>query len=290
MRAICVDDEGLILNMTVKMCKELGTLSEVHGFSDTEDAIAYAKEHQVDIAILDIDMPGLNGIEMARVIKNIHPYSSIMFLTGYSDYALDAYSLHATGYLLKPVNREKLKQEVDYAIERRLRHSECPVDEGEIAAAELSESKDSLEMIKSDKHIVARTFGEFDIFVDGEVLNFKRAKSKELLAYLIDREGGTISRATAFSVLWEEEEYDRKGQKRIDVIIRSLRETLKEYKVGDILSIEKGQLRIVPEKIDCDLYHFLAGDIEVINHYRGEYMNQYSWGTITEGLITARLK
>ncbi|SEP85501.1 Transcriptional regulatory protein, C terminal [Lachnospiraceae bacterium NE2001] len=278
MRAICVDDEELILNMTVKMCQELGLFSEVHGFSDANEAIAFVQENQIDIAILDIDMPEKNGIEMARIIKNCHPYASIMFLTGYSEYALEAYSLHATGYLLKPISKEKLENELKYAIERRNRHTEKPVDD----------EKDNIQP-DTTKRILVKTFGEFDIFVDGEIVNFKRAKSKELLAYLVDREGGTISRATAFAVLWEDDEYDRKGQKRIDVIIRSLRETLRDYKVSDILSVEKGQLRIVPEKLDCDLYRFLAGDIEVINHYRGEYMNQYSWGTITEGLITSRL-
>ena len=277
MKLICIDDEELILNMTVKMCKELPILTDVQGFSDANEALSHISENQVDIAILDIDMPEINGIEMARRIKNCHPYASIMFLTGYSNYALEAFGLHATGYLLKPINKERLEREVQYAVERRNRHTEKPADE-----VELMENDPS-------RKVVVRTFGEFDIFVDGTVVSFKRAKSKELLAYLVDREGGTISRATAFSVLWEDDVYDRKGQKRIDVIIRSLRETLKEYKIGDILSVEKGLLRIDPEKMDCDLFKFLAGDIEVINHYRGEYMNQYSWGTVTEGLITSRL-
>ena len=266
MKAICVDDEALILNMIVTLCRDLPQLDEVQGFSDTAEAISWVEEHSIDIALLDIDMPKMNGINLAVKIKSICPDASIIFLTGYSDYAYEAFGVHASGYLLKPINREKLEKEVEYALSRK-------------------KSKP-----KTASHIAVRTFGEFDVFVDGKVVNFKRAKSKELLAYLVDRKGGGVSRATAFSVLWEDEVYDRSRQKHVDVIVRSLRETLKEYGISEILSIDKGLLRVVPERIDCDLYRSIDGDVEMINRYRGEYMNQYSWAEGTEGFITSRLR
>ena len=266
MRAICVDDETLILNMIVTLCRDLPQLSEVQGFSDAEEALRWVQDNPIDIALLDIDMPKLNGINLARKLKNICPDAAVIFLTGYSDYAYQAFGVRASGYLLKPINRDKLEKEVDFAISRKKKSPERTA------------------------HISVRTFGEFDVFVDGKVVNFKRAKSKELLAYLIDRNGGGVSRATAFSILWEDEIYDRNRQKHVDVIVRSLRETLKDYGISEILSIDKGLLRILPEKIDCDLYRFIDGDIEIINSYRGEYMNQYSWAGATEGFITTHLK
>ena len=265
MRAICVDDEQLILNMIVTMCRDLPQLTEVQGFSDVNEALRWIENNPIDIAFLDIDMPEMNGINLAMNIKNISPETAVVFLTGYSDYAVEAFKVHASGYLLKPVNREKLENEVEYALSRK--------------------KSDSREF----SHITVVTFGEFDIYVDGKVMNFKRAKSKELLAYLIDRRGKLVSRATAFSILWEDEIYDRSRQKHVDVIVRSLRDTLKEYGIGEILSIDKGLMRVLPEKIDCDLYRFMDGDIEIINRYRGEYMNQYSWAGTTEGFITARM-
>ena len=86
--------------------------------------------------------------------------------------------------------------------------------------------------------ITARTFGEFDLFVDGQPVSFPRSKAKELLAYLIDRQGGGISRATAAAVLWEDSLYDQSMQKQLDVIIRSLRSTLESVGAQDIFEMQ----------------------------------------------------
>ena len=122
---------------------------------------------------------------------------------------------------------------------------------------------------RSDGHIVVQTFGNFEIFVDGETLVFHRQKAKELLAYLIDRGGRGVNRPGIFAALWEEGQYDYSRQKYLDVIIRSLRETLKEAGVEQILEIKGGFLRVKTEMLDCDLYRFLRNDPEAVNAYRG---------------------
>ena len=230
MKIICVDDEELVLALTVSMCKELSYKPEVEGFDNGGDALDYIKKNAVDIAILDINMPEMDGITLAAKIKEINPDVSIMFLTGYSEYAVDAYAIHASGYLLKPVNKKKLEEEVEYAL--------------------------TIHPIKETSPIRVRTFGKFDLYVNGRVVSFSRAKSKELLAYLIDRQGGSVSRADAFAAIWEEGMYDRSMQKQLDVIIRSLKSTLAECGASDILEMQRGVLRVVPDKIDCDLYRF----------------------------------
>ena len=65
MRAICIDDEELILNMTVTMCQDLPQIDEVQGFTDAVEALKWMEYHPVDIAFMDIDMPEINGIELA---------------------------------------------------------------------------------------------------------------------------------------------------------------------------------------------------------------------------------
>ena len=117
-------------------------------------------------------------------------------------------------------------------------------------------------------------------------MNFTRTKSKELLAYLIDRQGGGISRATAAAVLWEDSLYDRSVQKQLDVIIRSLRSTLESVAAQDIFELNCGTMRIVPEKISCDAYRLFNGDTEAMNSFRGTYMSSYSWASITEGYLS----
>ena len=259
MRVICVDDENLILQLTVKLCSELPQFSDVQGFLSAEEALSWLDDHKADVALLDIDMPEMDGLTLAAKIKERSPDTAIIFQTGYSQYAVDAFALHASGYLLKPVSKEKIEQEVQYVLQNR--------------------------SMQRSAHIRAKTFGSFDIFVDGEIVVFPRAKSKELLAYLIDRQGCSVSRVEAFASLWEDAAYDRPMQKQLDVIIRSLRSTLAEYNISEILELKSGYMRVNSDLIDCDLYRFFEGDIDAVNAFRGEYMSAYPWASLTEAYI-----
>ena len=259
MTAICVDDEPLVLQLTLSLFRDLPGFQEVEGFAGPLEALDWLENHTPDIALLDIDMPGMNGLELARRIRDMHPDTAVIFLTGYSEYALDAFHLHATGPLMKPINRERVAAEAEYALSGRNRGKAS--------------------------NVFAKTFGNFDLLVDGRPLVFKRSKSKELLAYLVDRHGGNVSRPEAFAVLWEDTFYDRAMQKQMDVVIRSLRSTLEEAGVGEIFEIQSGWMRILPERMDSDLFRFLDGNREAIQEYRGEYMSAYSWASQTEAYL-----
>ncbi len=261
MRILCVDDEPLILQLTTSLCEEMEGVAEVKGFTDALTALSWLDTNETDLAILDIDMPQMNGLVLAAEIKKKRPDTRIIFLTGYSQYALDAFAVHASGYLLKPINREKLYEEIRYAFS-------------------------SIAPPQQTAHITARTFGNFDLIVDGETVFFGRSKAKELMAYLVDRNGSSITRPEAFAVLWEDDApYDRPRQKQLDVVIRSLCDTLENYDIREILEMGRGYLRIRPELIDCDLYRFLSGDVATINSFRGDYMQSYSWASITESYL-----
>lgn len=260
MQIICVDDEALVLGLTVSLCKELPQKPRAEGFQKAGDALEWLKTHEADIAILDINMPDMDGITLAAKIKELRPSTAIIFLTGHTQYAVDAFGLHASGYLLKPVSAQRLADEVSYAMSNR-------------------------RPMQKKATIEAHTFGEFDLLVNGQPVVFGRARAKELLAYLIDRQGGLVSRANAFAALWEDAYYDRSMQKQLDVVIRSLRDTLYRNGIGDLLELHKGYLRIQPEMIDCDLYRFFAGDSDAVNAYRGEYMSAYAWASLTESYM-----
>ena len=116
------------------------------------------------------------------------------------------------------------------------------------------------------------------------------AKCKEMLAYLVDRQGASATRAELSAILWEDRLYDRKQQKQLDVYIRALKETLAAYGISEIFEMQSGTLRIVPETFTCDAYRFFAGDTDAVNAYRGEYMSAYSWASITEGLLFQKQK
>ena len=262
MKVLCVDDALPIMEDTVTMCKKLPEITSVTGFTRPREAMEWLENHPVDLALLDIDMPEITGLMLAEHLKRKYPDAAVIFLTAFPQYAVQAIKLRASGYLLKPVNPEELEEEVTYA---RSRKPERPSD-----------------------HIVVQTFGNFEIFVDGETLIFHRAKAKELLAYLIDRNGRGVNRPGIFAALWEEGLYDYSRQKYLDVIIRSLRETLKEAEIEEILEIKNGFLRIRPELVNCDLYRFLKNDPEAVNAYRGEYMEEYPWAIFNTESLSAR--
>ena len=264
MIALCVDDERKIMEYTVKLCRSMPQFSSAEGFTRSADALEWLKEHPADLALLDIDMPEMNGIELAARIKQLRPDIAVIFLTGYSQYALDAFRVHANGYLMKPVTEERLTEEITYAL--------------------------SSKQPKQGAHILIRTFAGFDVFVDGKMVAFSQAKCKELLAFLVDRQGNSVTRSEAFSILWEERAYDRRMQKLLDNIIRSMRQTLEEYHIGEIFEMSRGTMRIRPETFTCDAYLFFQGDADAVSAYRGEYMSSYSWASITESFMDYRLK
>ena len=176
MRAICVDDEPLAVEYTLGQCKRLPQISEAKGFTDALAALEWLGTHSAELAILDINMPKMDGIELAARIKQRSPQTAILFLTAYREYAFDAWSVRPSGYLLKPVSLEKLAEEVRHA---------CG---GQVDPA--------------PAHIRVKTFGEFDVFVDGKPIHFKLAKAREILAYLVDKQGAGVTRKDLSAALW----------------------------------------------------------------------------------------
>lgn len=259
MRAICVDDALPIMEDMTAMCRQLPQITSVTGFTRPREALEWLETHSVDIALLDIDMPDIDGLLLARKLKRKYPDAAVIFLSAFEQFAVQAIRQRASGYLLKPVSLEDLREEVEYACSNK--------------------------KARPSKHIVVQTFGNFEIFVDGETLSFRRVKSKELLAYLIDRNGSGVTRSDIFAALWGDSIYDRSRQKYLDVIIRTLRDTLKNAGIEEILEIKSGLLRIRPELLDCDLYHFLKNEPNAVNAYRGEYMQAYEWAMFEEAFL-----
>lgn len=102
MRIIAVDDERLALEALVSSIVKAVPDAAVHGFRDPAEAMDFLRSHICDVAFLDIRMRGISGLELARRIKELHGSTNIVFVTGYSEYALDAFRVYASDYLLKP--------------------------------------------------------------------------------------------------------------------------------------------------------------------------------------------
>ena len=103
MIAIAVDDEALMLGALAKVISASPDITSVTKFLNCEDAIDHIKTNPADVAFLDINMRGIGGLKLAERIMEICPECKIVFYTGYEEYAIPAFRLHANGYLLKPI-------------------------------------------------------------------------------------------------------------------------------------------------------------------------------------------
>jgi PAS domain S-box-containing protein len=132
-----------------------------------------------------------------------------------------------------------------------------------------------------EKGVFARTFGHFDLFVDGLPVIFSSNKEKELLALLIDRRGGTLSTSEAISYLWENEEVSERVSSRYRNLAMKLKNTLKKYNIDHIIINNHGIRSINVPAITCDYYELLAGNEFYKNNFHNAYMTDYSWAEET---------
>ena len=102
MNIIAVDDEKRVLANTINIVQDNIEHDSISGFTSCKEAILYIKTHNVDVVLLDISMPEMNGVQFAIKCKEIKPDINLIFITAYSEYAVETYKLRPSGYLLKP--------------------------------------------------------------------------------------------------------------------------------------------------------------------------------------------
>ena len=247
MKILLVDDEQLqLLRLQKAVGDALSEEVEILCFSNPLEAWEKCKGETIDLAFLDIEMPGCNGIQLAKKLKGANPMVNIVFVTAYDHYAVDAYRLHASGYVNKPVNAQKVQAELD-----NLRH---PI------------------ALPSSKKLQVKCFGNFAVFHEGKPLRFAYKKSMELLAYLIDREGSPVNTAELNAVLWEEDH-----PSYLRNLIADLQSTLSSIGASEIFIKRHNECAINVVLIDCDAYEYKHGNPDAVRAYRGEYMAQFPW-------------
>ena len=256
-----LDDEPLLLRSAERAVREAVPDADIRGFRRAKEALAEIEENKVfpDAVFCDIEMPGMDGIAFAGRLKQLSPKTRIIFVTGYTEYAVEAYRIHANGYIMKPLKPERVREELGIPV------LYTPADENRIRA---------------------KCFGWFEAYWKGEPLGFGRSKTKELLAFLIDREGTVCTAEEIINVLWEDTIDIMKGKDRIRHLVQDLTRTLQGIGMEQVLIRRSGQLGIRRDMIDCDFYRMLDGDMTAVNSYYGEYMNQYSWAESTNGRLS----
>ena len=247
-----IDDEKNALEYIIRKIKSVEPDAEVYGFDNALAALDSAKTLQFDVAFMDIQMPEIDGITLAKKFKKINPMSNMIFVTGYSEYTMDAFSVDASGYLLKPASKEQVRHALD-----NLRY---PLS------------------VPGGSDVCVQCFGDFEIFVNQKPVHFKYAKSKEVIAFLVDRKGALCSNSEVIINIWDDDD-DHSAYYRS--LMKDIHDTFDELGVGDIFNRERAGASIITDKIRCDYYDYLKGTPDGINAYKGEYMQQYSWAEAT---------
>ena len=222
MRLVCAGDERSVVSPLKAVCQEINDIDDIRVFGDTGSLLDHLKDNAVGLAVLDLDIPGMDGITFASKIRNGYPRISLILIAKDDRYAVDAFSVHAYSYLKKPIDKNRLADEIGYVLE---------------------DQRNRMEGVA----IGISTEDGLDLRVEGRNVNFARSKAKELFRYLYDRRGSGATRAEIFAALWGSKAYDRSMQKQLDVVIRSLRATLKENGISELLEMKSGSLRIRTE-------------------------------------------
>jgi two-component SAPR family response regulator len=251
MRILVVDDEVILLKHLANRIQDALPEADVLAFDNADEALAVLEQKEIDIAFLDIAIGAVNGVDLAKRIKEVYPGCDIVFCAEYSDYAVQAFDLGASDYLLKPVTREK----VEHALSL-LRYT-------------------SVDRV-AKQGLYIRCFGEFEVFYQGEPVTTLTKRAKELLAYLIDKEGAVCTAVDISRAIFR-----GSSDSYLRVVKKDLIKALSEIGQEDIVIIGWGKLGINRERVRCDYYDYLDGKPEGLNQYKGVYMSQYGWADKT---------
>lgn len=113
MKILVVDDHPLIMEDIRDELIEMIPDADVMGTSNSLEVQDLCDQHHFDVIFMDIDMPGINGLELAKRIMDKYPRTNIIYVTGYEKYALDSYKTWASAFLVKPVSTKRIKEAMD---------------------------------------------------------------------------------------------------------------------------------------------------------------------------------
>ncbi len=253
MRAIIVDDESLMVKRFLRLSENIADLNIVGQFESSSEALEYAGKQPFELAFLDVEMPIINGIELAKKLREIRKDILIVFVTAYDKYIWDFNQVGGDYYIIKPYTKQTLEMAMDRI--RLISH-------------------------RQRRRIYIQTFGRFVVFRDGKIVRLI-GKAKEILALIVVQRGREISNEEIFNTVWEGREYSNANMSVFYNALRRLRDSLKNESIEELLiSTARGQM-VDTSMIDCDYYSWQDKNWENRDRFCGEFLREYSWGECT---------
>lgn len=266
LRVILVDDELVILEDLKMMIEKYDFIEVVGIYTDPLEAIDALAAKKPDCVFLDIEMAGLNGIELAERISNESPASEVVFITAYNHYAAQAFEVNAIDYMLKPIRPERVERAVQKLVEKMKFKPQA-----------------------KDASCSIKCFGTFEVIVGEHAIKWSRSKSKEFLAYMLQHEGKWVTKYKLCDEQWMDYSPEQ-ALAYLQTSVYRLRKSLKD--VGcDQIKIEYANDRYILRlgEVDYDVREFeqnyqrfmdsgseLAAK-KALATYRGEYLEGEDW-------------
>lgn len=230
--AMIVDDEALSVQRLHRLLAANSEIGTCHAFLNPREAYSFARENRIDVAFLDISMPEVDGMTLSSLLHALDESMHLVFVTGYSEYAVQAFDAHAVDYLLKPVTTARLSRTLDRIVRRnRANQVTAPAVE-------------------------ARLFGGLTIHGrgrDSQPIKLRSPKTEELFAYLVCK--GTVSRDEIIETLWSGLELAN-AWKNLNTTLYYIRKTIDNGESRSIVLTGRTEIRIDAGGIICDLYEF----------------------------------
>lgn len=248
MKAVILDDEPLMLEAFVRMSKNIKDLDIIGRFEYAEDLIEFSKKQSFEIVFLDIELPGINGIECAKILREGMSKLLVVFISAYDGYVRESNQIGGDDYLVKPYTEETIEKTMEkmrYLIQRQ------------------------------KKSIYVQMFGRFNVMKDDNPIPL-RGKAKEILALILVKCGKEISNEEIYRTIWEEREYSNENMKVYYNALKRLKDSLEKYDIQNIIySTPRGQMANT-KAFDCDYYSWK--DKKNTEQFEGEFLSEYSWG------------
>ncbi|WP_223275647.1 response regulator [Paenibacillus elgii] len=277
MKAILVDDEHLaLIGLKKAIEREASEVEIVASYSYSTEVMAGVLAHRPDVVFLDIHMPDINGLNLGKQIQTVVPGTEIVFVTSYDKYAVQAFELYALDYIVKPLQKERLRQTI-LRIKEKLA----------IRATKKTQDTNS-PMICCFNQIQFKLPG-----MDTQNVKWRTSKAQELFAYLLHHRDRTINRSVLLELLWPELE-EAKAAQHLYTTIYQVRQTLKNSGM-DTIRINSGDLEagykldIGEARVDTEEWEYAmrqlgvldAGTVDayehVLNMYKGDYLGKYDY-------------
>ncbi|WP_227793354.1 response regulator [Paenibacillus guangzhouensis] len=235
-KTIIVEDEKPILELMKHVVGQNPHYSIVGAYSNPLEALDNILALKPDVAFLDVEMPRMNGLELAHMINEVSEHTQIIFTTAYKDYALDAFQVQATDYILKPVTKSAIERVTNRLHKQRIAviPPAAPVN----------------------KAVIIRCFGGLEVRNPrGELVRFPTRKTEELFAYFLCHPNSEVSKWHLVELLWPELDEERVLHNLHNTLYR-LKKLLKEQEIPlEIIKINEGYL-LQTQQLTYDLLEF----------------------------------